>query len=56
MGKDRKGLVSLLIYVVAIALTFVLRLVRFVAAMWFTPGPRIEHRLPEAKFGTRTSL
>ena len=53
MGKDLKGIMSLLIYVVAIALTFVnpwvsCALYIFVAIMWFIPDPRIERALPEA--------
>jgi len=53
VGKDFKGVMSLLIYVVAIALTFVNRWVScalyiFVAVMWFIPDPRIERALPEA--------
>jgi uncharacterized membrane protein len=52
MGKDFKGVTSLFIYVVAIALTFVnvwvsCALYIFVAIMWFIPDPRIERALPE---------
>ena len=52
MGKDFKGLMSLFIYVVAIALAFVnpwasCALYIFVAIMWFIPDPRIERALPE---------
>jgi len=47
MGKDLKGIVSVLIYVVAIVLAFVnpwvsCALYIFVAIMWFIPDPRIE--------------
>jgi uncharacterized membrane protein len=53
MGKDLKGIISLLIYVVAIALTFLnpwvsFALYIFVAIMWFIPDPRIERALTEA--------
>ena len=53
VGRDLKGAVSLFIYVVAIALTFVnpwvsCALYVFVAIMWFIPDPRIERALPEA--------
>jgi uncharacterized membrane protein len=53
MGKDLKGIISLLIYVVAIGLAFVnpwvsCALYIFVAVMWFIPDPRIERALPEA--------
>ena len=52
MGKDLKGVMSLAIYVVAIALTLVnpwvsCALYVFVAIMWFIPDPRIERALPE---------
>src|SRR5262245_14338963 len=50
VGKDLKGLISLFIYVVAIALSFVnpwisCALYVFVAIMWFIPDPRIERAL-----------
>ena len=53
MGKDIKGILSVLIYVVAIALALVnawlsCALYIFVAVMWFIPDPRIERTLPEA--------
>jgi uncharacterized membrane protein len=53
MGKDLKGIMSLLIYVVAIALSFVnpwvsCALYVLVAVIWFIPDPRIERALPEA--------
>jgi len=53
MGKDLKGIVSVLIYVVAIALAFVsvwvsCALYVFAAALWFVPDPRIERGLPQA--------
>jgi len=53
MKKDVKGILSLLIYIVAIALAFVnpwvsCALYTFVAIMWFIPDPRIERALPKA--------
>ena len=47
---DRKGLVSLLVYAVALPLAFVLPVVScagyvLVLAMWLFPDPRIEKRL-----------
>ena len=53
MKKDVKGILSLLIYIVAIALAFVnpwvsCALYIFVAIMWFIPDPRIERALTEA--------
>ena len=53
MGKDVKSVISLVIYVVAIPLTFVsvwisCALYVLVAIMWFNPDPRIERALPEA--------
>jgi uncharacterized membrane protein len=53
LGKDLKGIISVVIYGVAIALTFVnpwvsCALYIFVAIMWFIPDPRIERALPEA--------
>ena len=50
IGKDRKGIVSVLIYLVAIILSFVnpwigLALYAFVAAMWIIPDRRIEKKL-----------
>ncbi len=53
IGKDLKGIISLLIYVVAVALSFVspwvsCALYIFVAIMWFIPDPRIERALEEA--------
>ena len=52
VGKDLKGVVSLFIYVAAIALAFVnpwvsCALYIFVAIMWFIPDPRIERALPQ---------
>jgi uncharacterized membrane protein len=52
VGKDVKGVLSVFIYVAAIALTFVnpwvsCALYVFVAIMWFIPDPRIERALPE---------
>jgi uncharacterized membrane protein len=52
VGKDLKGVTSLFIYMVAIALTFVnpwvsCALYVFVAIMWFIPDPRIERSLPD---------
>jgi len=50
IGDDRKGLVSLLVYAVALPLAFVLPVVScagyvLVLAMWLFPDPRIEKRL-----------
>ena len=52
VGKDFKGLASVFLYVVAIALAFVNPWVScavyvLVAVMWFIPDPRIERALPE---------
>ena len=52
LGKDLKGVLSVLIYVTAIALTFVnlwisCALYVFVAIMWFIPDPRIERAVRE---------
>ncbi len=52
LGKDLKGLFSVAIYVVAIALTLFnawlsLALYVFVAIMWFIPDPRVERGLPK---------
>jgi uncharacterized membrane protein len=52
MGKDVKGMVSMLIYLVAIALTLLnpwlsCGLYVLVAVMWFIPDPRIERTVPE---------
>jgi uncharacterized membrane protein len=56
MGRDYKGQVSVLIYAVAVPLSFVaarisLGLYILVAMMWFIPDRRIEDTLPEAKGG-----
>jgi uncharacterized membrane protein len=53
LGKDLKGLLSVAIYVVAIALTLFnawlsCALYVFVAIMWFIPDPRVERGLPKA--------
>ncbi|MEP7318059.1 MAG: TMEM175 family protein [Panacibacter sp.] len=50
IGRDRKGVLSLVFYFFAIALAFVnawisLGLIVFVAAMWFIPDRRIEKKL-----------
>jgi uncharacterized membrane protein len=50
MGKDRKGLLSIVLYAVGIALAFVHPWLGFavyigVAVMWFIPDRRIESRL-----------
>ena len=50
VGRDRKGLLSLLIYAVSIPLAFVdawiaCALYALVAAMWLVPDPRIESTL-----------
>jgi uncharacterized membrane protein len=52
LGRDYKGIVSLLIYLVAIALAFVnpqlsLALYVVVAVMWFIPDWRIEKQMPK---------
>jgi uncharacterized membrane protein len=52
MGRDIKGKVSLGIYVVGVALAFVqpiasVALYVVVAAIWFTPDPRVERVLRE---------
>jgi uncharacterized membrane protein len=49
MGRDFKGIASVVIYVIAIALAFVnvwiaCALYVFVAIMWFIPDPRIEKK------------
>ena len=49
VGADRKGLLSLVIYAVAIPLAFVQAWLAFalycvVAAIWFIPDRRLEHR------------
>jgi uncharacterized membrane protein len=53
MGKDWKGKVSLAIYAVAIALSFVNSYIGFglyalVACIWFIPDPRIEKKVNPA--------
>jgi uncharacterized membrane protein len=50
MGKDFKGIASVVIYLIAIALAFVnvwiaCALYVFVAIMWFIPDPRIEKKV-----------
>jgi uncharacterized membrane protein len=50
IGKDRKGLVCMLVYVVAIPLAFVAPWLAcicyaLVAVMWLLPDPRIERRV-----------
>ncbi len=50
LGRDRKGMASLLLYIVAIALAFVssvaaMAVYVLVAAIWFLPDRRIEKRL-----------
>jgi len=52
VGRDFKGLISLFVYVVAIALSFInpwisCALYVFVAIMWFIPDPRIERALAQ---------
>jgi len=52
VGKDFKGILSLVIYAVAIASSFVhtwisIALYISVAVMWFIPDPRIEHVIAE---------
>jgi uncharacterized membrane protein len=50
LGKDQKGIISVVIYLVAIVLSFTnawisLTLYALVAAMWFIPDRRIEKKL-----------
>jgi uncharacterized membrane protein len=50
IGKDRKGIISVVIYVIAIPLAFLdsaasLIMYAMVAAMWFIPDRRIEKRI-----------
>lgn len=50
LGKDQKGIISVIIYAVAICLAFInawisLALYTLVAAMWFIPDKRIEKKL-----------
>lgn len=50
IGRDKKGILSLVFYFIAIVLAFVnawvsLGLIVFVAAMWFIPDRRIEKKL-----------
>jgi TMEM175 potassium channel family protein len=50
IGKDQKGIISVVIYIIAIALSFVspwigLALYGVVAAMWLIPDRRIEKKL-----------
>jgi uncharacterized membrane protein len=52
LGRDHKGKISLLLYAIAIALSFVrtwlaLAVYTFVALMWFVPDPRIEKRIAD---------
>jgi uncharacterized membrane protein len=49
-GRDQKGIISVVIYLAAIILSFLnawigLSLIAFVAAMWFIPDRRIEKKL-----------
>jgi uncharacterized membrane protein len=50
IGKDRKGIISVVIYIIAIPLAFLnssfsLIMYAMVAAMWFIPDRRIEKRV-----------
>ena len=50
IGKDRKGIISVIIYIIAIPLAFLnspvsLIMYAMVAAMWFIPDRRIEKRI-----------
>ncbi|MDQ6763111.1 MAG: TMEM175 family protein [Bacteroidota bacterium] len=50
IGRDKKGIISLVIYIVGIALCFInswisLGLYAFVACMWLVPDRRIEKKL-----------
>jgi uncharacterized membrane protein len=52
LGRDDKGKVSLMLYVLAVGLTFLntwvaLAIYAFVALMWIAPDPRIEKRIAE---------
>lgn len=52
VGKDRKGIVSVIIYTIAIPLSFIngyigLACYAIVAAIWFIPDRRIEKRVTE---------
>lgn len=49
-GKDKKGIISVIIYAIGIGISFInswvgLILYAFVAVMWFIPDKRIEKRL-----------
>jgi uncharacterized membrane protein len=52
LGRDDKGKISLILYAIAIGLSFVrtwiaLGVYATVAVMWFVPDPRIEKRIAE---------
>jgi uncharacterized membrane protein len=52
LGKDYKGIASLVLYVIAVLVSFVnpwiaVALYVFVAIMWFIPDRRIENALAE---------
>jgi uncharacterized membrane protein len=52
LGKDYKGLSSLLLYAVAVGLSFIntwsaLAVYAVVALVWLTPDPRIENRIAD---------
>ena len=52
LGKDRKGIISIILYVTGLALTFLNSWLGFsvyviVAAIWFIPDRRIEKKLDE---------
>jgi uncharacterized membrane protein len=52
LGRDDKGKVSLMLYVLAVGLAFLntwvaLAIYAFVALMWIAPDPRIEKRIAE---------
>jgi uncharacterized membrane protein len=54
IGKDRKGIISVVIYVIAIPAAFLNSMISFilyimVAAMWFIPDRRIEKKLVTAE-------
>ncbi len=54
IGRDKKGIISLVIYIVGIALCFInswisLGLYAFVACMWLVPDRRIEKKLISKK-------
>jgi uncharacterized membrane protein len=52
IGKDKKGMISVIIYVVAVGTCFIhpaisMALYTIVAAIWFIPDKRIEKKLEQ---------